>query len=291
MKKKLLSIPLAILMILAMISCAPAEKETAYMLVKNSAEKMMQLNDYDMTSDLNVKFGMSGITYSLPAKMSVKANGITTETPKLMTELSISIPMSGVEIALAVYSDGEYMYISALGLEVKVRLEDAMAEAPDNTEIQESFMEDYYSMLETALTDVEVITNKDKSKTVSYTLPGDEISAIVNKLFESVSGEMNMNEEEPAVEVNISDMTITQTISEDGYIISSKVSFGIKMSEDLGESGDMIGMDSLEISIDIDGTITLNDPGVPVEVIPMDGYESFEEYSEENSLEDLVVNM
>ena len=63
------------------------------------------------------------------------------------------------------------------------------------------------------------------------------------------------------------------------------------MSEDLGESGDMIGMDSLEISIDIDGTITLNDPGVPVEVIPMDGYESFEEYSEENSLEDLVVNM
>jgi len=45
----------------------------------------------------------------------------------------------------------------------------------------------------------------------------------------------------------------------------------------------------MEASYDMDITATINNPGEPVEVTPMEGYESFEEVSPDESLPEDII--
>ena len=86
-----------------------------------------------------------------------------------------------------------------------------------------------------------------------------------------------------------SDAEITQTVNKDGYLTVSDIKCTLTIIEDLGETGEILGMETMEASYAMDITATINNPGEPVEVTPIEGYESFEEIAPDETLPEGII--
>lgn len=281
MIKKILSLTFAILMAVSIVSCG-AEEKTAYELVTEGQEKVQTLDSLDYDLDLDMGIGVLGITYNLPVTAKISISGAQSETPEMY--ITAGFEYMGVTVTLDAYYDSEYVYISGMGMQNKFNIAEAIAEAEkeaDSSEIPD-FTDEYYEILKTTLAETEVIKNKDGTKIVSYTISSEQMLELMTKVMEAVDGEYNMAEDLANYEIKVSDLTITNTIDANGYITDTDCSIEITLIGDLGEDGAMYGMNSIEMTLTLDGNITLNNPGEPVEVTPMEGYESFEEYTEDS---------
>ena len=112
----------------------------------------------------------------------------------------------------------------------------------------------------------------------------DQAISLIDKLITEMTGEEAAEEVRETLN-QISDIKISQTVNKDGYISAGDMEYAFAVE---GVSG----ADSVDLNLEFDMSLTLNNPGEPVEVTPMDGYESFEEVSpNEDMLEDFVPVM
>ena len=287
--KKLLSLTLAVLMLMTLMSCTP-KKKTAYEIINDAQEKMADMDSIDISSDLNLKMGTMGITFDIPATFNIKASELTSDSPKAYIYIDMSY--FGITISFELYYADEYLYLSAMGSNGKIstkELSDKEADEP-NVAIN-SFMEEYNKLLKTSLEEVEVQENEDGSKTITYTIKGEQINPLISKLIAEFADEETA-ESAQATEIICSDIEVTTTINKDGYIEISDITCTVSTINDLGETGASLGMETTETSFSIEATTTVNNPGVPVEVTPINGYESFEEISPDEAFpEDLEILM
>lgn len=289
--KKLLTLSLAILMLMTLMSCTQKPK-TAYEIITEAQEKTAKLDSFSTDIDLDMTLGFQGISFSAPTSISINATGIQSDSPKA----SIAAEMSymGMGISFDFYYEGEYLYLSAMGTNVKFNTK-ALTETLPNEDMSaetEELQKEYDQLLIEALADAEVQENEDGSKTISYKISSEKMTPFINKLLAEDANEGEENSEAAAPEINLSDVEMTQTMDKNGYVSGLDFKFSVSVTEDLGEEGAIIGMDKMEITFEIEGTGTINEPGEPVEVTPMEGYESFEEVTpDEDMLEDFVPVM
>jgi len=286
--KKLLSLTLAVLMLMTLMSCTP-KKKTAYEIITDAQTKMTELGSIDLNMDMNLTLGSQGITFSIPASMDIKAAELLSDSPK--AKMNIEMSYMGITISLELYYADEYLYLSAMGQNAKFNTKELTDTLPDkdlSAEV-ETYQEEYNKMLEVSLAEVEVQENEDKSKTVSYIINGEQMTAFLNKLFEDAATDEETTAILQSSEFKCSDAEITQTVNKDGYLTVSDIKCTLTIIEDLGETGEILGMETMEASYDMDITATINNPGEPVEVTPMEGYESFEEVSPDESLPEDII--
>ncbi len=278
--KKLLSLTLAVLMLMTLMSCT--QKKTTYEILTEAAEKTVKLDNYDADVELNLSFAMEGMTLSIPASMEIKASDVFSGSPKAYMNADISY-MGMLTIDLALYYEKEYIYLSMMGETAKYNIKEFIDKITDEdiSAESESYAEEYQTMLKNALAEVEAVENEDGSKTISYILSGE--------LLKEIATATEASEELQSSEFEISDFEITQTVDKDGYITVSDIKFTISVTGDVSGLG---ATDSMQVDLVFDLTTTINNPGEPVEVTPMEGYESFEEVSPtEDMLEDFVPVM
>ena len=280
--KKLLSLTLAVLMLMTLMSCTP-KKKTAYEILSEAAEKMEKLDSFDMSTDINIAMTTQGFTFEIPASIEIKASGIQSDAPEAYVYIDLSYV--GMTISFEVYVADGYLYYAAMGTSGKVNLGDISDEnSNESTFDLDSYMEEYDNMLKVSLEESVVQENEDGSKTVTYTIKKDQAISLIDKLITEMTGEEAAEEVRETLN-QISDIKISQTVNKDGYISAGDMEYAFAVE---GVSG----ADSVDLNLEFDMSLTLNNPGEPVEVTPMDGYESFEEVSpNEDMLEDFVPVM
>jgi len=284
--KKILSLTLIFMMLITLMSCTP-KKKTAYEIITDAQAKTNELDSLDMSVDMQLRLGTSGLTFSIPAIVEMKIAGVTTDSPKASIHADMSF--LGVEIGMDLYYEDEYLYLSALESTGKISTKDLTDKlnTEDSSSEAESFQDEYNKILEAALAEVEVIENTDGSKTVSYVISGESMNTLINKLMESSKSDEESSESVQASEIECSDIEVTQTISKDGYITVSDIKCDISVTQDLGEAGAALGMETSTSTYKIEATATLNNPGAQVEVTPIEGYETFEDISPEEITMDM----
>ena len=274
-------------MLISLISCT-AKKKNAYDIITDAQTKIAELDSCDITMELNLKFGAQGLTVKLPVSIDIKANGITTDSPKARIYAEMSY-MEIITLSFDLYYEDEYLYLSAMGSNAKFSTKDMTnASTDENSAINtEELQEEYNQILKEALAEVEVLENEDGSKTVSYVINENDINSLLNKILEKAAA----TEDGQEPEIKCSDVEITQTVNKDGYIVVSDIKCSISITADLGIAGEDLGMQTAETSFDMEISATLNNPGSQAEVSPMDGYESFEEGTPEDALPEDFINM
>ena len=277
--KKFLSLTLTIIMLLTLISCAP-KKKTAYEIITEAQTKMAKLNSNEIDVEMLLKLGTLGLNFSIPATINIKANELTSGSPKASMHSDLSF--LGVEIGLDLYYENDYLYLSTMGSNVKLSTKELTGimsgkdTSPEATSLQNEFDE----ILKNVLAEVEVQENEDGSQTIAYVINGEIMNNFIIKIMEASATE----EDNQPTSVDCSDLEISQTVNKNGYITNFDIKFKMSVVQDLGEEGAALGIETSTTTYNIEAYITLNNPTAPVEVTPIDGYETFEEVAPEDQI-------
>ena len=267
MKKqlRLVSLIVGILMLcsMSMVSCA---EPTTFEIVNDAIVKTQALDSMhavsEMTMDMKMDlFGMS-VPMEIPMKMDIKASGLQGDNPVM--NMGMSLEMMDEEIAFDSYLEGEYLYISAMGENMKVKSEEMGSMYDARAQIDGTVQQ----IPEELLTDIVAVEKSDGSKAVNLTIPQDQLQTLYGDLLESVQG--TAAEDSPVSNLVISDAEVEVVINKDGYVSVYALTFGMDMT--VGE-----GEEAIDCEIDVEMKITYQNPGEPVTVTPPEGYRDFPE--------------
>ena len=267
MKKqlRLVSLIVGVLMLcsMSMVSCA---EPTTFEIVNDAIVKTQALDSMHAVSEMNMDmkmdlFGMS-VPMEIPMKMDIKASGLQGDNPVM--NMGMSLEMMDEEIAFDSYLEGEYLYISVMGENMKVKSEEMGSMYDARAQIDGTVQQ----IPEELLTDIVAVEKSDGSKAVNLTIPQDQLQTLYGDLLESVQG--TAAEGSPVSNLVISDAEVEVVINKDGYVSVYALTFGMDMT--VGE-----GEEAIDCEIDVEMKITYQNPGEPVTVTPPEGYRDFPE--------------
>lgn len=267
MRKKLrwVSLLVGILMLcsVSLVSCA---EPTTFEIVNDAIVKTQELDSMHAISEMTMNmemdlFGMS-VPMEIPMKMDIKANGLQGDNPVM--NMGLSMEMMGEEIAFDSYLEGEYLYMSVMGENMKVKAAEMGGMYDARAQIDSTVQQ----IPEELLTDIVAVENADGSKVVKLTMPADELQTLYGELLESVQG--TAAEDSPVSNLVISDAEIEIVIGSDGYISVYALTFDMDMTVGEGDEG-------IDFKIAAEMKITYQNPGEPVTVTPLEGYRDFPE--------------
>ncbi len=286
MKKKLLSLMLAIMMLAIMmlvstLMLTSCENVTAFQLVSDALVKTNSLDSIDAVIDMKTKVDMTmageTTTQEMPVELEIKASGIQSDALKML--LSTSMEMEGQKMSVDVYQEGEWFYMEMFGMGVKMKAGEMTEEYDGMKQLEDLCKE----IPEALLADVEVVKNDDGTKTVSAAIPDDQMHLLFPELIDDMTESIAGGEFEfELVNFTVTDGKIAVKVTEDGYVSSYQVAYKMSFTMNLGAEMEALGMGSIDVVSEIDGTVTYNNPGADVVVTPMKGYESFMEISAED---------
>ncbi len=272
MKKKILSLTLAALMMASLLcfsSCA--KPETAYTLISGAVKKTEALNDLDMTMEMNMAMQVMGLDVTVPMTYDIKATGLKSDAPVYRMDMTMSV--LGMEMSVDAYVEGNDCYVSTREVlsdepvNVKMTLDQFAA---DNETI-DSVQSMVQPLSEEQLADKEIVVNEDGSKTVSVEMDEETFNRIFDTFVDSAVAAAA--EDAEGMQLSMSNIKLDMTVGPDGYFDSYRIAFDMTMTmEEAGISMDM--------ECHVDAMATYNNPGEKVTVTPMEGYEDFEEFEE-----------
>ena len=260
MKKKFIAIVLVLALVVScfvLAACNSEEKKdnssTFAKTVNAAIQKNRELDS--IVADLSMELSMSteGMSFTIPMNANIKIVGAKTESPVLSTVLSTS--MFGLSSETETYQEGEWAYIVDGDNKYKTKAENIEEENDYANSINEMLVdipEDWFE-------DAKITEGKD-SITIDMSIPEEKFLELFGDYVEDLDADMESMED-----VEISDAVISITLKGD-YVSSYNLQFGITASSD--------GMTS---SVNAVIGLTFINPGEQVEIVPPDGYQSFEE--------------
>ncbi len=277
MKKKILALTLAAMMIVSLFALTSCAKETPFSLVTGAVAKTNALDAIDIDMDMDIEMTIMDETMNVPMEIDMQATGLRTDDMKSYMEMTME--MSGIEVATEVYQEGDYFYMSMLGMDMKMKAGEFTADYDG--------MSDVESMVKTLpeeifTEDVVIVENDDGTKTVALTIPDEKFGEIYTDLVDEMAASV-------AEGTTIADLVLTNTkveitVDENGYISVYGITFDMALTMDMGADMAALGMGTIKATATVDTVIRYNNPGEPVTVTPMEGYESFTEVSESDFL-------
>lgn len=262
MKKRIVSAVLSVLLICSMLLLTSCGRLTAFSLVSDALEKTNNLDSMQAKMTMDMSISTEGMTLDIPVVYDTKAAGLKSENPVSSTEMTMSV--LGQEVAVDIYTEGGYFYMTAEGESVKMKAgEDT--EDYDGVEMIDDMMK---AVPEDILTDVVIVNNEDGTSTVTTAVSEEVFSELYGDIVDSV-GDIAADGSEIG-EVTLSDANIEITVNKDGYVSLYKMNFVVKMTVSAGDT-------AMDFTADVAATVEYVDPGKEVTVTPPDGYKDFTE--------------
>ncbi len=257
---RFLNVALALLLCVALTACG---KPTTYEVVSEAVDKTLALDGMSATMEMNMNMEMAsmGTTVEIPMTTTVKASGLQSDDPVILT--TVSMTLMGINMDTTTYIEGDYMYMSVMGENYKVKMED-MSEYDGMSDVDNLIK----ALPEELLSEIAATEHADGTKTVKVSVPDDMLNTIYSELISQVQA--SAAEGATITTCTITDAEVEITIDKNGYISIYDMSFLM----DFGMSVEGISMD---VSTDVDVKVTYENPGEPVTVTPPAGYQDFTE--------------
>ncbi len=269
-------------MILGACTSKQEPAKTAYELVSEAVKKTSELDSAQVSMVMSTTTEALGTKMTIPITADLKMTGM--KSGKINMLGNIKANMLGMEMSIDIYFDSQAMYLSMMGM--KVKIDPNTADAGDY-----NFAETYKGMVqeipEDVLKDIEIVTNDDKSKSVSFSLDGEKFSSIYKDLIRNLSDIEQYSEsiKDLKSDIKISDAKVDITVLPNGYIGTYSVKFNMDVSMKSAE----YGMDqSMNMSMDI--KVSYVDPGKTVTVTPPADLSEYRDMTELDGLDDSVFD-
>ena len=236
---------------------------TAYELYSAAYGKTSALTSAAIGLNMNVKMSMEGISMEIPMVYDVKISGLNSESAVYRVLATTS--MFGEEVTTDVYAADGYSYYTDAEGNYKV----VTGSDYDSCEILPVL--DFFKVAfsEELLKDVAVTESEDGSMSFELSLTGEQFvenySAIVADMSEGESIELDASA--------YSDVKVSITVDAQGYVGSHSIGFTTVISD--AEYGDT--------TYECVYAISYTDAGTEVTVEAPEGYESYEEFSDDYS--------
>jgi hypothetical protein len=268
MKKtmKLLALATAILLLCAALTACG--KPTTYEVVSEAVDQTLALDGMSATMEINMDMEMAslGTSVEIPMTTTIKASGLQSDAPVILTTVSMSL--MGMNMDTTTYIEGDYMYMSVMGGNYKVKVEDT-SEYDGMSDVDNLIK----ALPEALLSEIVATENADGTKTVKVSVPDEMLSNIYSELISQVQA--SAAEGATITTCTIADAEVEITIDENGYISVYDMSFLMDFNMSIE------GM-SMDVSTDVDVKVTYENPGEPVTVTPPAGYQDFTEVPAED---------
>ncbi len=276
MKKKILSLALAALMLVSLFAFTSCAKETPFSLVKSAVEKTSALDAIDVDMTMDMSMDMMGISMDIPMTIDMQATGLKTEAPKVYTNMKTET--SGIEMTVEIYQDGEYFYITIPMLgNIKTKASALTADYDSMSDV-ESMIKVLPEELFTE--EIVIVENTDGTKTVAIDIADEKFNEIYKEFVDGATASIAEGTE--LSEFALANAKVEVTVNEDGYVAVYKISFDMEMTLSMGEDMAALGMGEMEVTATVDSVITYNNPGEAVTVTPMENLDSFQEITEDD---------
>lgn len=259
LKRRFFAALLAVLMVFTGILFSACNREpTAKELLTKAELNTAALDSYAAVMKMDMSMSMMGMTIDVPMTVDMKIKN-TLPSPVLSAHYDMS--MIGQQIKMDLYSDGEWMYFSIPATEFTEALQyKTKMSAADEYNFNEDVADLLKELPEDLLKDVKPIKNEDGSYTISATLPTESFNEIYNDLLDSLSADY------AATDVEIGNTKVEITVTADGYYKEYIVDFTMKMN-----------IEDVEADATAKLSVVFENPGEPVEIVPIEGCENFPE--------------
>lgn len=210
-----------------------------------------------MDTDVNYVMSMSaeGVTIDAKMNLNMKMKNVTDGNLQFVANGSMS--MFGTEIPVNMFYTDGYYYMDMMGMKAKqaMPMEEAIAEASGNTEIDTSMMRDMQ------------MRKEGENTILTYTVD----AAVMNDYLENILGSNTaLSSSQAQISFKIYSSNGEAVINKDGYYTSQKVYMDMDMT-----MIDMSVGEAETVNLKMDISINVNNPGQPVDfaVPSTEGYE------------------
>ncbi len=239
MKRKILFLLLSIVILLASSSC---EEESAYKLVNDAIKKTISLPSFELEWDRTLKMESDTIIDENGNIIKIKAQNYNSENQKMFIE-NYSKKLDSTTF---VYQEGNYYYESSDNGDFKYYKD-------DSSELSNVFFFEYICNLGNFFVDY---PEKYFENAIISVIENDHTSVLFEVPIDFLFGDLLFTAQENA--------TVDISINTDGYITSFIVYYTV----------DTQYHSLIQTQTE---TLSFQNIGESVEVVPFDGYEDFEE--------------
>lgn len=255
MKKRIVSLLLALCIVCVCGLLASCNQVSTYMVVSQAIEKTEKLDSMAAEMEIEMTMSMMGMDITVPIKADVKAKGLQGDAPVTFAKMSMS--MMGETMEFDMYQEGDWAYYVIADMKYKTNIAEAQAEY-DYSDTMTDMLQD---LPEDLLKDVELVKNEDGSRTMTVSLSDEQFTEIYEEILDDTSAEYGTS----VNDLSISDAEISITVA-DGYISVFDMKFTMNMT-----------VEGVETSADAAYNIKYKDLGKEVTITPPEGYQDFEE--------------
>lgn len=254
MKKRIVSLVLAVCVLLMCVSLSACRTSDAYAVVSAAIEKTQGLDSIAAEMNMEMNMAAEGITMSIPIKVDMKIKGMQSDDPIIGSTISMS--MLGESIEMEMYQDSEWTYIVSDGTSYKTSIS-----AEDSEYDYSDDMNDMIQLIpEELLENVTLTTGSDGSQTVTVSVPDEKFAEIYDDFLAGLD-----TAGIEGADINISEAVVTITVA-NGYVSVYDMSFKMDME-----------IEGVSAATDVKASVKYSDPGAEVTITPPEGYQDFEE--------------
>ncbi len=249
-------------------------------LVGDAVEKTLALTELDATVKTEMTLQSESLTLEMPTVITFTGSGLGTEAQVRKETMTVST--FGLDITIDLYEKDDYVYASLAGFGMKTK-----KAALGETEVFSGFrnLEAVLVALgEDALANSQILYQEDGTRRLTVPLSAENASEIYSELIGDASASI-AEDESSLSSVVISNVIADIIVDRNGYVLSYSVQYDMHVEIDLGELMAALGMPTISYDASVNTTAEIRNPGDPVTITPIEGYESFEEVSADQFLE------
>lgn len=239
---------------------------SAFETLKSATEAMEALQCADLNLDVNLKMSMPGTSMEIGVKGHVQIESST----KFRADITETV--AGQEIPLSLYRDGAYTYTDMMGMKVKSPVDDNLAEDALNFE----FKEEYFKKLE--------LTETDGIRTLTMSVDPDKVLGLLKSLMNSdlmdSLGDMGIDtdtESENEPDLRVLGIELTAKLGGDNLIREASGTVSLVLAYEMPSVADPESTISSEMQLDVNMSVTINNPGQAVTVTPPEDLDQYTE--------------
>ncbi len=253
MKRRVISLVMVLVALCTLLTaCGP--KSTSEILTE-ALEKTEALDSVAAKMELRIDLLDTGMPWSIPITVDMKAKDLKSENPTLSTVISTT--MFGQSMEIEMYQEDQWAYMVMDDTKYKAKVEDVQGQYDFAENIDDLLQELPDALLEA----VTLVKNDDGSQTATIAVPGGQFADIYEDFIEGLDTGSGMD----VSTVKISDAVVTITIA-NGYVTVYDMGFNMEMTAE--------GVTS---NTEVTAKITFDNPGGAVEITPPEGYKDFTE--------------
>ena len=249
MKKQILALGLTLVMLCGLF--AGCGQESAYETIEAAVAKTQELDDISAKMVMDMTISSEEMSLAMPISMDMKAKNVKSDNPTILTNLTLT--MLGQTLDAQIYQENGWSY-TVIG-EGKHK-----TQSEPQTD-QYNYSEEMMQVIpEELMQDVKMEKGVDGAAKATITIPGEKFTEVYSDLVDELSG--NLVE---GADLTVENAVVTISVK-DGYIGAYDMSFSLTASD--GEE---------VTTLDVEASITYENPGKSVEITPPEGYQDFPE--------------